>query len=71
MARLSCSRAAICALATVLCSLVLGVSLSVSVHAKAADRGGDRMLEIVKRDIERWVAVVKKGGANAVEADKK
>ena len=37
---------------------------------KTADRGGDRMLEIVKRDIERWVAVVRKGGATATESDK-
>ncbi len=29
---------------------------------KAADRGGDRMLEIIKADVTRWAEVVKKAG---------
>jgi tripartite-type tricarboxylate transporter receptor subunit TctC len=29
---------------------------------RAEDRGGDRMLEIVKRDVVRWNEVVRKAG---------
>lgn len=35
---------------------------------KPEDRGGDRMLEIVKADVTRWAEVVKKAGPAAVES---
>jgi tripartite-type tricarboxylate transporter receptor subunit TctC len=35
-----------------------------------ANRGGDRMLEIIKSDVSRWVEVVKKAGPGAIEETK-
>lgn len=35
---------------------------------KPADRGGDRMLEIIKSDVVRWAEVVKKAGPAALDA---